>query len=218
MAATLTAGATGSSRPAPCPPLRRRPLLRFCDRAAPRRPHRRHRCHPGWPGLLARGIGRRVFHYGDAHFYGSATVGLHSDHTVAIAATPDGRATGSFPPVDGSPLRRRRVPRFGVVGGPEEPVVAAAPTPDGKGYWLLPSIPPPVGLRPRQRLPRWPCHGDRRLGDARRAARLEADIPGIDVEAAVSRQWDAGIALVQQLKFEGRLGAIVVIDLGTNGR
>jgi lysophospholipase L1-like esterase len=46
---------------------------------------------------------------------------------------------------------------------------------------------------------------------------LEADIKGIDVEAAVSRQWDTGIALAQQLKSEGRLGAIVVIDLGTNG-
>jgi hypothetical protein len=46
---------------------------------------------------------------------------------------------------------------------------------------------------------------------------LEADIPGIDVEAAVSRQWYEGVALAQQLKAEGRLGAVVVIDLGTNG-
>ena len=46
---------------------------------------------------------------------------------------------------------------------------------------------------------------------------LVADIPGIDVEAAVSRQWYEGVALAQQLKSEGRLGAIVVIDLGTNG-
>jgi lysophospholipase L1-like esterase len=46
---------------------------------------------------------------------------------------------------------------------------------------------------------------------------LEADIPGIDVEAEVSRQWDAGIQLAQDLKAEGRLGSIVVIDLGTNG-
>jgi hypothetical protein len=46
---------------------------------------------------------------------------------------------------------------------------------------------------------------------------LQAAIPGIDVEAGVSRQWYAGVALAQQLKSEGRLGAIVVIDLGTNG-
>jgi len=46
---------------------------------------------------------------------------------------------------------------------------------------------------------------------------LEADVPGIDVNAAVSRQWSAGEQLVQQLKSTGQLGSIVVIGLGTNG-
>ena len=46
---------------------------------------------------------------------------------------------------------------------------------------------------------------------------LEADIPGVDVEAAVSRQWSTGEALLQQLRSEGRLGAVVVVALGTNG-
>jgi hypothetical protein len=46
---------------------------------------------------------------------------------------------------------------------------------------------------------------------------LQADIPGIDVEAAVSRQWDDGVALAQEMKAAGTLGSIVVIDLGTNG-
>ena len=46
---------------------------------------------------------------------------------------------------------------------------------------------------------------------------LQADIPGIDVEAEVSRQWDDGIALVQDMKADRTLGSIVVIDLGTNG-
>jgi hypothetical protein len=46
---------------------------------------------------------------------------------------------------------------------------------------------------------------------------LEADIPGVDVEAAVSRQWGAGEELLTQLKAEGRLGAEVVVALGTNG-
>ncbi|MGD0743194.1 MAG: hypothetical protein ABSA31_07920 [Acidimicrobiales bacterium] len=57
--------------------------------------------------------------------------------------------------------------------------------------------------------------GDSVMLDA--APDLAADIPGIDIEATVSRQWDAGIALAVQLKAEDRLGAIVVIDLGTNG-
>jgi lysophospholipase L1-like esterase len=46
---------------------------------------------------------------------------------------------------------------------------------------------------------------------------LVADIPGIDVEAVVSRQWDSGVELAQEMRAEGRLGSIVVIDLGTNG-
>ncbi len=46
---------------------------------------------------------------------------------------------------------------------------------------------------------------------------LQTDIPGIDVEGEVSRQWDDGISLVQEMRAEGRLGSIVVIDLGTNG-
>jgi hypothetical protein len=46
---------------------------------------------------------------------------------------------------------------------------------------------------------------------------LQFDIPGIDVEAEVSRQWDAGIFLAQEMRFERTLGSIVVIDLGTNG-
>jgi len=40
---------------------------------------------------------------------------------------------------------------------------------------------------------------------------------GITVDAAVSRQFDTGIAILQQLKSEGRLPSRVVIGLGTNG-
>jgi hypothetical protein len=46
---------------------------------------------------------------------------------------------------------------------------------------------------------------------------LEADIPGIDVNAVVSRQWDDGVQLAQEMRSERSLGSIVVIDLGTNG-
>ena len=57
--------------------------------------------------------------------------------------------------------------------------------------------------------------GDSVLLDAK--PDLVADIPGVDIEAAVSRQWVSGIALVQRLKAEDQLGAVVVVDLGTNG-
>jgi len=46
---------------------------------------------------------------------------------------------------------------------------------------------------------------------------LEADIPGINVEAAVSRQWGAGEQLLQQLKSDGQLGGEVIVALSTNG-
>ncbi len=164
--------------------------------------------------------GGRVFHYGNAHFYGSAIAELRSDHIVAMAATPDGR--GYWLVASGG-----RVFHYGnahFYGSASftlrrYPIVAAAATPDGKGYWLLPSIPPsPVEL-PNPGNGFVAGHvtaiGDSVMLDAQPA--LEADIPGIDVEAAVSRQWDDGIALAQQLRSEDRLGAIVVIDLGTNG-
>ena len=164
--------------------------------------------------------GGRVFHYGNAHFYGSAIAELGSDHIVAMAATPDGR--GYWLVASGG-----RVFHYGnahFYGSASftvrrYPIVAAAATPDGEGYWLLPSIPPsPVGL-PTPGNGFVAGHvtaiGDSVMLDAQPA--LEADIPGIDVEAAVSRQWDDGIALAQQLRSEDRLGAIVVIDLGTNG-
>ena len=48
-------------------------------------------------------------------------------------------------------------------------------------------------------------------------ADLEADVPGVDAEAAVSRQWATGEQILQELRSEGRLGAVVVVALGTNG-
>ena len=46
---------------------------------------------------------------------------------------------------------------------------------------------------------------------------LEAAIPGIDVNAAVSRQWSDGEAILQGMKAAGQLGGDVVVGLGTNG-
>jgi hypothetical protein len=46
---------------------------------------------------------------------------------------------------------------------------------------------------------------------------LENDIPGVDVQAAVSQQWGAGEDVLARLKAEGQLGAEVIVALGTNG-
>ena len=161
----------------------------------------------------------RVFHYGEAHFYGSAAGEILSHHIVAMAI-PD---AGGYWLVtsNGRVFHYGDAHFYGSVRGLplSTPIVAMAATPDGRGYWLLPTIPaPPVGL-PAPGKGFVAGHvtsiGDSVMIDAQPA--LESDIPGIDVEAAVSRQWDDGITIAQQLKSENRLGAIVVIDLGTNG-
>ncbi len=46
---------------------------------------------------------------------------------------------------------------------------------------------------------------------------LQADVPGVNVNAAVSRQWSDGEAIFQSLKGEGQLGSYVIVGLGTNG-
>ena len=46
---------------------------------------------------------------------------------------------------------------------------------------------------------------------------LQQDVPGVEVEAAVSRQWYEGEEVLQQLRAEGQLGSVVVVALGTNG-
>jgi hypothetical protein len=46
---------------------------------------------------------------------------------------------------------------------------------------------------------------------------LKASIPGIQVDAAVSRQWSDGETIFQSMKAQGQLGALVIVGLGTNG-
>ena len=46
---------------------------------------------------------------------------------------------------------------------------------------------------------------------------LQADIPGISVDGAVSRQFETGIGVVQADRAAGTLGSVLVVELGTNG-
>jgi hypothetical protein len=46
---------------------------------------------------------------------------------------------------------------------------------------------------------------------------LRTAIPGIDVVAAVSRQWSDGEGVLQSMKASGQLGGEVIVGLGTNG-
>jgi hypothetical protein len=46
---------------------------------------------------------------------------------------------------------------------------------------------------------------------------LKTSIPGVGVDASVSRQWSEGESILQTMKAEGQLGGDVVVGLGTNG-
>jgi hypothetical protein len=46
---------------------------------------------------------------------------------------------------------------------------------------------------------------------------LKTAIPGINVDASVSRQWSEGEQILQTLKADGQLGGDVIVGLGTNG-
>lgn len=46
---------------------------------------------------------------------------------------------------------------------------------------------------------------------------LSADVPGVSVDGLVSRQFEAGIAVVQADRAAGTLGRVLVVELGTNG-
>jgi hypothetical protein len=46
---------------------------------------------------------------------------------------------------------------------------------------------------------------------------LEVDIPGAQIDGLVSRQFEAGIAVVQADRAAGTLGNVLVVELGTNG-
>lgn len=80
------------------------------------------------------------------------------------------------------------------------------------GPLTSPPLPPPgLGFQPGLVT----AIGDSVMLDAQRD--LEEDIPGIQVHAAVSRQWVDGEGLLTQLKAAAELGAVVVVALGTNG-
>ena len=46
---------------------------------------------------------------------------------------------------------------------------------------------------------------------------LEADLPGVTVNGMVSRQFEAGVAVVQSARAAGTLGNVLVVELGANG-
>jgi hypothetical protein len=157
-----------------------------------------------------------VYAYGDARGHGSA-FGKHPRvYIVAMAATPTGDGYWLFA-ANGAVYRFAGAHWYGSAAVPDlkNPIIGAAAAPGGHGYWLLPAMPPRPAPGPGFLAGHVTAIGDSVMLDVQPC--LEADIPGIDVEAMVSRQWEQGVVLAEQLKSQDKLGATVVIDLGTNG-
>ena len=81
-----------------------------------------------------------IFSYGDASFYGSTGASRSTSRSSAWRRPPTARATGWWPPTAASSASA--TPTFyGSTGSIalNKPIVGMAPTPDGKGYWLVAS-------------------------------------------------------------------------------
>jgi hypothetical protein len=76
------------------------------------------------------------------------------------------------------------------------------------GFYGTPVFAPPPMLRVT-------AVGDSIMVDYRDP--LKADVPGINVDAAVGRQWAEGESILRSMKSEGQLGDEVIVGLGTNG-
>ena len=78
-----------------------------------------------------------------------------------------------------------------------------------------PAAGPPANAPPRVRGTQVTAVGDSVMLAA--APELQTALPGIYIDAQVSRQFGAGLGIVRELAAAGRLRRIVVIGLGTNG-
>ncbi|MGA3361853.1 MAG: hypothetical protein ABSD82_07470 [Solirubrobacteraceae bacterium] len=172
---------------------------------------------PGRPGYWLAAASGGVLSHGAARYYGSA-IGEHAHvRIVGMAATRDGRGYWLVA-ADGTVMPFGDAADYGSAPAAASPIVSIAALADGRGYWLLPTIGPSPGLPSPGKgfvACRVTAIGDSVMLDVEPS--LQAAIPGIAVDASVSRQWDAGVALAAQLRSQGVLGAIVVVDLGTNG-
>jgi hypothetical protein len=168
-----------------------------------------------------------IFSFGNAGYHGSMGARHLNAPIVGMAATANGDGYWLVAS-DGGIFSFGNAGYHGSMATSHlaNPIAAIATGPGGDGYWILPTSPPPPKPAAGPPPPAPGCAagfvcghttaiGDSVMLDAQ--PDLQADIPGIDVEAVVSRQWDDGVALAQQMKASGTLGSIVVIDLGTNG-
>ena len=101
---------------------------------------------PGGGGYWLVASDGGVFSFGDAPFLGSMGAVHLNAPVVGMAATPSGRGLlAGLGRRRGVQLRRCRLLRLDGRAAAPNPITAIAATPDGGGYWLLPSTESPVG-------------------------------------------------------------------------
>jgi hypothetical protein len=126
--------------------------------------------------------------------------------SAGIAAPRSG--TGS-PPDPGAPPTTPAPPGSTRFGGPALGVTPApGVTPTTQPAASTTTLPPPVA-GPVSAV------GDSIMIDIQ--PYLESDLPGVTVDGQVSRQFETGIGVVQADRAAGTLGAVLVVELGTNG-
>ncbi len=165
-----------------------------------------------------------IFAYG-VPYWGS-TGSIHLDNPV-VGMASDAGSRGYWLVASDGGIFAYNAPFYGSTGGIalNAPIVGMEATASGHGYRFIgadggvftygtsgfygtPVLAPPS-------LSRVTAVGDSIMVDYQDP--LKADVPGINVDAAVGRQWAEGESILQSMKTEGRLGSEVIVGLGTNG-
>jgi hypothetical protein len=88
----------------------------------------------------------------------------------------------------------------------------------GLGPALVPPTPPSTAALPKPLVLPGVAVGDSVLEDVLLYAPQTLSAHGITIDAAVGRQWSAGVQILTLLRQEGQLPAVVIVALGSNGR
>jgi peptidoglycan/LPS O-acetylase OafA/YrhL len=132
----------------------------------------------------------------------SAPAAATSASLSALPSEPSGSSASQSPPAV-APVAVQPI------GRPTHPAVASTVAPPAKGY---PTMPPPI---PSGAAPALSAVGDSVMLDA--ASSLKLACPGTEVYAVVGWQAKSVFGELDALRAAGHLGAVVVIETGTNG-
>ncbi len=165
-----------------------------------------------------------IFAYG-VPFWGS-TGSIHLNNPV-VGMAADAASSGYWLVASDGGIFAYNAPFFGSTGSMDlnAPIVGMEATATGRGYRFIGADggvftygssgfygTPVFAPSP---MPQVTAVGDSLMVDYQDA--LKADVPGVNVDAAVSRQWAEGESILQSIRTEGQLGSEVIVGLGTNG-